>query len=117
MYFEILIKLIIFISQISIIGGRGMARKFLISFIRIITRESGNMKLKINNVPFKIHFDTDFKAIFGNYNLKEILDLIKIIKPQKTILTNLHSDMDYSELKNKLPKNIIPAHDGLTIEL
>ena len=53
----------------------------------------------------------------SHYNLKEILDLIKIIKPQKTILTNLHSDMDYSELKNNLPKNVIPAHDGLTIEL
>ena len=38
------------------------------------------MKLKINNVPFKIHFDTDFKAIFGNYNLKEIQFLIDNLK-------------------------------------
>ncbi len=53
----------------------------------------------------------------SHYNLEEILDLIKIIKPKKTILTNLHSDMDYQTLKKSLPRNIIPAYDGLKIKL
>ena len=39
--------------------------------------------------------------------------MVNIFKPQKTILTNLHTDLDYNKLKKKLPKNIIPAHDGL----
>ncbi|MDA9072018.1 MBL fold metallo-hydrolase [Candidatus Pelagibacter sp.] len=53
----------------------------------------------------------------SHYNLKEILDLIKILKPKKTILTNLNTDMDYKYLKNNLPSNIEPAYDGLTINL
>ncbi len=53
----------------------------------------------------------------SHYNYSEVLNLVKLIKPKKTILTNLHTDMDYKSLKNKLPKNIIPAHDGLKINL
>ena len=34
---------------------------------------------------------------------------------KKAVLTNLHSDLDYHELNNKLKKNIIPAHDGLSL--
>ena len=53
----------------------------------------------------------------SHLNLDEVMNLIKKIKPQKTILTNLNTDMDYKSLKKKLPKNVIPAHDGLTINL
>ena len=42
---------------------------------------------------------------------------VKIFKPKKAILTNLHTDIDYKEIKKKLPKNVIPAHDGLTLTL
>ncbi len=51
----------------------------------------------------------------SHYNLNDVLNLIKIIKPKKTILTNLHSSVDYSKLKNILPKNVIPAYDGMKI--
>ena len=51
----------------------------------------------------------------SHYNLEEVLNLIKIIKPKKTILTNLHSSVDYSKLKKNLPKNILPAYDGMKI--
>ena len=53
----------------------------------------------------------------SHYNLYEVLELINQIKPKKTILTNLHSDLDYKTLKNRLPKNVIPAYDGLTLKL
>jgi len=53
----------------------------------------------------------------SHYNLEEVLDLIKILKPKKTILTNLHSDLDYKSLKKILPKNILPAHDGICFKL
>ncbi len=51
----------------------------------------------------------------SHFNLKDALNLIKKIKPKKTILTNLHVDFDYYKLKKKLPDNITPAYDGLTI--
>jgi len=50
----------------------------------------------------------------SHFNLDEALNLINITKPKKAILTNLHTDLDYFELKRKLPKNIIPAFDGLS---
>ena len=53
----------------------------------------------------------------SHFNLEHSLEFIKKFSPKKAILTNLHSDLDYKELKKKLPKNVIPAHDGLTINL
>ena len=50
----------------------------------------------------------------SHFNLDEALNLINITKPKKAILTNLHTDLDYFELKKILPKNIIPAYDGLS---
>jgi phosphoribosyl 1,2-cyclic phosphate phosphodiesterase len=43
--------------------------------------------------------------------------MIDIFLPKKAILTNLHTDIDYDKIKKLLPKNVIPAHDGLTINL
>ena len=42
------------------------------------------------------------------------MDLIKLVKPKKAILTNLHTDLDYFKLKNTLPNNVLPAFDGLS---
>ena len=53
----------------------------------------------------------------SHLNLEQSLDLIKKLKPKKAILTNLHSKLDYNLLKKDLPKNVIPAFDGLTIKL
>ena len=53
----------------------------------------------------------------SHLNLESSLKFINIFKPKKAILTNLHSDLDYNYLKNTLPKNVIPAFDGLTLNL
>jgi phosphoribosyl 1,2-cyclic phosphate phosphodiesterase len=53
----------------------------------------------------------------AHFNLDQVLELVKILKPKKTILTNMHSDLDYSKLKKILPKNIIPGFDGMIIRL
>ena len=50
----------------------------------------------------------------SHFNLTEVIELTKILKPKKTILTNLHSDLDYNDLINILPKNIVPAYDGMS---
>ena len=69
------------------------------------------------NLKFLIIDCLRYDAHPSHYNLDEILDLIKIITPKKTILTNLNTDMDYATLKKKLPKNIEPGYDGMTILL
>jgi len=53
----------------------------------------------------------------SHFNLDTALNMVKIFKPKKTILTNLHTDLDYKELKTRLPKNVIPAYDGLSVRL
>ena len=58
-----------------------------------------------------------YKSHSSHYNLDRVLKLVKILSPKKTILTNMHSDLDYDQLKKKLPKNIVPGYDGMTINL
>jgi phosphoribosyl 1,2-cyclic phosphate phosphodiesterase len=53
----------------------------------------------------------------SHFNLEKSLFFIKKFKPSKAILTNLSPVLDYKELKILLPKNVIPAYDGLTISL
>ena len=53
----------------------------------------------------------------SHFNVHEALYVSNQLKPKKTILTNLHYDLDYDFLINKLPKNVIPAYDGLKIDL
>ena len=53
----------------------------------------------------------------SHLNLEKTLNLIKMFKPNKSILTNLHSDLDYDYLKKILPKDIVPAYDGMVLNL
>ena len=53
----------------------------------------------------------------SHFNLENSLSMIKKFKPKKAILTNLSPVLDYKILKKLLPKNVIPAYDGLTLKL
>ena len=53
----------------------------------------------------------------SHFNLEKSLYFIKKFNPEKAILTNLSPVLDYKELNKQLPKNIIPAHDGLVLKL
>ncbi len=53
----------------------------------------------------------------SHFNLETSLSMIKKFMPKKAFLTNLSHVLDYKELKKKLPINVVPAHDGLSIKL
>ena len=53
----------------------------------------------------------------SHLNLEESISLINKLKPKKAILTNLSPILDYDYLKKILPKNIVPAFDGMAISL
>ncbi len=53
----------------------------------------------------------------SHFNLDDVLKLTTYLKPKKTILTNMHSDLDYNQLLKILPKNIEPGFDGLTLNI
>ncbi len=45
------------------------------------------------------------------------LEWIARVKPKRAILTNLHIDLDYEELKGRLPPGVEPAYDGMAISV
>lgn len=49
-------------------------------------------------------------------HVDKALSWIERVKPRRAILTNLHIDLDYAELKARLPKGVEPAYDGLSLE-
>ena len=72
---------------------------------------------KLQNLKYLIIDCLQTKKNFAHFNLDESLYIHKYLKPKNTILTNLKYNLDYSSLKRKLPKNVIPAYDGLKINL
>ena len=69
---------------------------------------------KLMNLDYLIIDCLRYNKHPSHFNYEDAMNLIEIIKPKKSILTNLHVDLDYFKLKKKLPKNIIPAYDGLS---
>lgn len=53
----------------------------------------------------------------SHFNLDDALRWIDRMKPKRAILTNLHSDLDYEDLRAKLPPHVEPAYDGLKLAL
>ena len=53
----------------------------------------------------------------SHFNLKECIYAHHHLKTKRTILTNLHYTLDYNYLLKKLPDDMVPAFDGLKINL
>ena len=70
-----------------------------------------------NNIQYLIIDCLWYNFHPSHFNLETSLAVIKKFKPKKAILTNLSPVLDYKVLKKMLPKDIFPAHDGLTINL
>ena len=51
----------------------------------------------------------------SHFNLAQALATIADLKPRRTIMTDLHSDLDYNRLRNMLPQNVDVAFDGMQI--
>ena len=104
------------ITAFDVIHGMIKANGFLFNKIAYISDCNKIPKNSLKNL-----FNLDYLVIDclkkdkhpSHFSFNEALNLSKLVKPKKTILTNLHTDLDYATLKKKLPKNILPAYDGL----
>ena len=104
------------IESFDVMHGMIKATGYLFDKIAYISDCNG-----INNKVSKKLMNLDFLIIDclrkdkhpSHFNYEDAINFIRLVKPKKAILTNLHVDLDYFELKKKLPKNIIPAYDGL----
>ena len=51
----------------------------------------------------------------SHFSLAEALQAIARFKPRRAVLTNLHTDLDYTTLRAELPPSIEPAYDGMAL--
>ncbi len=49
----------------------------------------------------------------SHFSLNEALAWIRRLKPRRAVLTNMHIDLDYSFLRDTLPRGVEPAYDGM----
>ena len=70
---------------------------------------------KLKNLKYLIIDCLKISKHQSHFNLEEAINISYKVKPKKTILTNLHTDLDYAFLKKILPKNIVPAFDGMIL--
>tara|TARA_Y100000590_G_scaffold457957_1_gene611662 strand:- start:775 stop:1548 length:774 start_codon:yes stop_codon:yes gene_type:complete len=69
---------------------------------------------KLKNIKYLVIDCLRYDPHPSHFNLKEVLQLVDDIKPKKTILTNMNMEIDYLQIKKKLPKNVIPGYDGMS---
>lgn len=53
----------------------------------------------------------------SHFSLPETLEWIAKLHPKHAILTNLHTDLDFEQLKSELPPHVEPAFDGMQVTL
>ncbi len=49
-------------------------------------------------------------------HLERVLEWVERVKPRRTILTNMHIDLDFDTLAAELPAGVEPGYDGLVFE-
>ncbi|HUF57779.1 MAG TPA: MBL fold metallo-hydrolase [Thermohalobaculum sp.] len=52
----------------------------------------------------------------SHVNVDTALEWIERAAPRRAILTNMHTDLDHAALDARTPGNVVPAHDGLTLD-
>jgi len=85
-----------------------------IAYISDCNKISTKVQKKLMNLDFLIIDCLRKDKHPSHFNYSGAINFIKSVKPKKAILTNLHVDLDYFDLKKNLPNNIIPAYDGLS---
>jgi phosphoribosyl 1,2-cyclic phosphate phosphodiesterase len=105
------------IEPFEVVHGMIKATGYLfekIAYISDCSEISNKTKKKLMNLDFLIIDCLRKDKHPSHFNYSDAINFIQSVKPKKAILTNLHVDLDYFDLKKKLPNNIIPAYDGLS---
>ena len=84
-----------------------------IAYLSDCSHIPNNSKKYLKNLKFLIIDCLKYSSHPGHFNFDTAISISKELKPEKTILTNLHVELDYNVLQKKLPSNIIPAFDGI----
>lgn len=58
-----------------------------------------------------------YKPHPSHFCVDDALRWIDRFKPRRAVITNMHADLDYEELRSKLPAGVVPGYDGMRLEL
>lgn len=58
-----------------------------------------------------------YRPHISHFSLSEALEWIERLKPDQAILTHMHIPLDYETVQKETPENVVPAHDGMVIEI
>jgi phosphoribosyl 1,2-cyclic phosphate phosphodiesterase len=53
----------------------------------------------------------------SHFSVSDALSWIERFKPKRAVITNMHSDLDYEVLRQSLPTGVVPAYDGMRLEV
>jgi phosphoribosyl 1,2-cyclic phosphate phosphodiesterase len=53
----------------------------------------------------------------SHFNVESALRWIDRFKPKRAVITNMHADIDYETLRRELPAGVVPAFDGMRLEI
>jgi phosphoribosyl 1,2-cyclic phosphate phosphodiesterase len=77
-----------------------------------IPRESWPL---LENLDLWIVDGLRYAAHPSHFSVSDALAWIERFKPRRAVITNLHSDLDYEELRVSLPRQVEPAYDGMRL--
>jgi len=52
-----------------------------------------------------------------HFSVDDALSWIERFRPRRAVITNMHSDLDYEVLRQRLPDNVEPAYDGMRLTI
>ena len=110
----------VFFKTVKVKHGKTNSLAYIFEKTAYITDTNDLSIIKMNefkNLKYLIIDCLRFKKHSSHFNLKESLLVHQRLKPKKTILTNLHYDLDYNHLIKILPRDVVPAYDNLKITL
>jgi phosphoribosyl 1,2-cyclic phosphate phosphodiesterase len=53
----------------------------------------------------------------SHFSVNDALAWIERFKPKRAVITNMHADLDYEVLRQSLPDDVIPAYDGMRLQI
>jgi len=72
---------------------------------------------RLENLDVLVIDALQYKPHPSHFSLDEALEWIARLKPQKAVLTHMHIPLDHDTVAHETPDNVIPAHDGLSLEV
>jgi len=108
----------IYIKSIPVKHGKILSQSFIINKSCAYISDANKIFSKdlryFKNLNHLVIDCLRFNSHPSHFNLSDVVNLTKILKPKKTILTNLNNEMDYNQLSKILPKNIVSGYDGMS---